>query len=137
MLAIASPPYPDTMALLRSVVLVGMLHSAVGLRIPIDASFIQRAKAATAAVALSAVLTVQPAFSGVPEAAKDLTDAAYPIIASLKKDTVAPLTGKAIGVALSANPKEIIKTIDSTLLLPVACAPPALASLFRLYPPPS
>jgi len=47
---------------------------------------------AAAALALSAMLIAQPANADVASAVKDLTDAAYPIIGSLKKDTVAPLT---------------------------------------------
>ena len=39
------------------------------------------------------------------------TRAGFPVLAALKKDTVAPLTSKAIGVALTANPKDIINTI--------------------------
>mmetsp|Transcript_16412 Transcript_16412/g.30192 ORF Transcript_16412/g.30192 Transcript_16412/m.30192 type:complete len:270 (-) Transcript_16412:201-1010(-) len=65
--------------------------------------------------ALAAMLAAQPAFGGIPEAAKDFTDAAYPLIGSLKKDTVAPLTSKAVEVALTASPQEIIKTIDAGL----------------------
>jgi hypothetical protein len=75
---------------------------------------VQRAKAA-AAMAMTALLLVQPAYADVQSAVKDLTDAAYPIIGSLKKDAVAPLTSKAIGVALTANPKDIIKLVDTGL----------------------
>ena len=52
----------------------------------------------------------------MPEAAIEFTDAAYPIIGSLKKEAVAPLTGKAISAALTASPKEIIKTTILTLV---------------------
>lgn len=72
-------------------------------------------KGAFVGATFAAMLFAAPAFAGVPEAAKDFTDAVYPIVASLKKDTVAPLTGKAIQVALTANPKDIIKTIDAGL----------------------
>merc|ERR1719420_174876 len=63
------------------------------------------------------MLIATPAFAegDIATAIKDFTDAAYPIIGSLKQDTVAPLTGKAIQVALTADPKVIIKTIDAGL----------------------
>jgi hypothetical protein len=64
---------------------------------------------------LAAMLAVQPAFGGVPEAAKDFTDAAYPIIGSLKKDAVAPLASKTVEAALTASPQDIIKTVDAGL----------------------
>lgn len=68
---------------------------------------------AAAAFALCAMLIAQPAHAaGIDAAVKDFTDAAYPIIGGLKKEVVAPLTGKALAVALTASPKEIIKTID-------------------------
>lgn len=69
----------------------------------------------SAAMAVSAMLIATPAYADTAGAIKDFTDAAYPIIGSLKKDTVGPLTGKAIQVALTAPPKEIIKTIDAGL----------------------
>merc|ERR1712232_1361595 len=59
------------------------------------------------------MLVATPAFADTASAIKDFTDAAYPIIGSLKKDTVAPLTGKAIQVALTADPKAIINTFLS------------------------
>lgn len=85
------------------------------LRISPPKQLLERAKAATAATALSALLVANPVSAGVPEAAKDFTDAAYPIIGSLKKKEVAPLASKAVGVALSASPQEIIKTVDAGL----------------------
>jgi len=78
-------------------------------------SILDHGKDAIAATMIAAMLVATPAFAGVPEAAKDLTDASYPIIASLKKDTVGPLASKAVGVALTASPQEIIKTIDAGL----------------------
>jgi len=72
---------------------------------------------ASAAIAFSAILmaAATPAYASTASAIKDFTDAAYPIIGSLDKKTVAPLTGKAIQVALTANPKDIINTIDAGL----------------------
>jgi len=72
---------------------------------------------ASAALAFSAILmaAAEPAYADTASAVKDFTDAAYPIIGSLKKEAVGPLTGKAIQVALTANPKDIISTIDAGL----------------------
>lgn len=98
---------------MKLALVLGIASLAGALRLP--TKVVERAQGVVAAAALSAALIAQPAFAGVPEAAKELTDAAYPIIGALKKDTVAPLTGKAVGVALTANPKEIIKTIDAGL----------------------
>ena len=63
------------------------------------------------------LLVVQPlpGHAGIPEAATDLADAVYPILGSLKKEKVAPLASKAVGVALTASPKELIKTVDAGL----------------------
>jgi len=95
--------------------IVGVVaNSALALRLPTAPT--QRAKEAAVCAALSTLLVCQPpAFAGVPEAAKEFTDAAYPIIGSLKKKEVAPLASKAVGVALTASPQDIIKTVDTGL----------------------
>jgi hypothetical protein len=69
----------------------------------------------SAAMVFSAMLVAAPAHADTATVVKDFTDAAYPIIGSLKKEAVGPLTGKAIQVALTANPKDIISTIDAGL----------------------
>lgn len=92
-----------------------LVAGASGLRLPTLPRVTEHAKAAGAAAALSALLVAAPVSAGVSEAAKDLTDAAYPIIGSLQKDKVAPLASKAVGVALTASPREIIKTVDAGL----------------------
>lgn len=79
-------------------------------------SQVQQTKQAAVAAALSScLLSPLPANADLGSAAIEFTDAAYPIIGSLKAKQVAPLTGKAIGVALTASPQEIIKTVDAGL----------------------
>ena len=53
-----------------------LIGCATALRLPNPAPFVESAKAATAACALSALLVAGPVHAGVPEAAKDFTDAA-------------------------------------------------------------
>jgi len=68
-----------------------------------------------AALALSAMLITQPADASSASAAKDLADGLYPIVEKITKDQLKPITGEVIETAISADPKLIIKTIDSGL----------------------
>ena len=91
--------------MLRAAALLALVGSSAAMRLPSPPAnaraFFEQAQTATTAVALSVLLVAQPhaAVGGVPEAAIEFTDAAYPIIGSLKKEAVAPLTGKAISAA--------------------------------------
>ena len=111
--------------MLRAAALLALVGSSAAMRLPSPPAnaraFFEQAQTATTAVALSVLLVAQPhaAVGGVPEAAIEFTDAAYPIIGSLKKEAVAPLTGKAISAALTASPKEIInRSVDTGFWCP-------------------
>ena len=49
------------------------------------------------------------------EASLSVADAAYPVVKGLTSRAVAPLAGKAVTLAATGDPKEIIKTIDAGL----------------------
>ena len=95
--------------------LIAFIAAASAFKLPTSLPSTEQCKAAGVAAALSTMLVATPVSAGVPEAAIELTDAAYPIIGSLKKDTLAPLASKAVAVALTASPKEIIATVDKGL----------------------
>ena len=115
---------------MRTVLIVLAASTAAALRLPSTfvrlpseksicgpSSFVEHVSRSSvkfaAAATLSALLVVQPVQADTASAAKDLTDAIYPILGDLKKDKVAPLASKAVGVALTASPREIIKTVDA------------------------
>ena len=56
-----------------------------------------------------------PKNAAVEEAALKLADALFPVVGSLQAKTVAPLASKAVALATTGDPKEIIKTIDAGL----------------------
>ena len=63
-----------------------------------------------------ASLISQPANAAtIQEASISFADATYPIVKSLKARQVSPLATKLTGLAITGNPTEIIKTIDTGL----------------------
>ena len=68
--------------------LIACIAAASAFKLPTSLPSSEQCKAAGVAAALSTMLVATPVSAGVPEAAIELTDAAYPIIGSLKKDTV-------------------------------------------------
>jgi hypothetical protein len=76
---------------------------------------IDKAKGA-AALALSAmIMAAGPASADLASSSKDFTDAAYPIVKTLKANQVQGITQEVIDTALTADPKGIIQTIDKGL----------------------
>ena len=51
----------------------------------------------------------------IEDAAMKLADALYPLVSQLKSKEVGPLATKAVGLAITGNPTEIIRTIDAGL----------------------
>lgn len=105
----------DAMALIVSAKGVAM----AALRHGVD----QRAKAA-AAMAMSAMLVVTQQWRHINSATKDLTEAAQPIIASLKS----PISSKDV---MNVDPKEIVKTIDAGLDAFLSVPPEKFKTLVR------
>jgi DNA-binding NarL/FixJ family response regulator len=112
-----APPVESKPLEARVVEAMSLVMSAKGVAIAALRNGIDQRAKVMCAMALAAILVVTPTYSNIISASQHLTDVAYPIIESLnlgsEAENVGPLSSKAIGVALTANPKDVIKAIDA------------------------
>ena len=74
------------------------------------------ANAAAAGALLSVALLTQPVNAAtIQEASINFADATYPVVKNLKAKQVSPFATKLVGLGITGNPTEIIRTIDTGL----------------------